>query len=178
MWLACTGIAIWRVAKCNILPPKPNANRAMEKRIAKQDIIKACALKQEVLITNFSEREAELKADAYNRSESASQSEDRTIGKVELLKAMGDELVFVQNELAYLLTLDADKLCHTVEPGAVVMTDKLNFFIGISSEKIEVGGTPFFGISAKAPIYANMVGLAKGDSFQFGEARYNILDLY
>jgi hypothetical protein len=47
----------------------------------------------------------------------------------------------------------------------------------VSSEKVEVNGESVFGISTKAPIYANMRGLEKG-KFQFNETHYVIEDVY
>jgi hypothetical protein len=91
---------------------------------------------------------------------------------------LGDELAFAQQGLAFLNSLDVTEESSVVEPGAIVITDQLNFFIGVSSEKVEMDGVTIIPISTKAPIYANMRGLAKGGSFQFNETSYVIEDLY
>jgi hypothetical protein len=39
-----------------------------------------------------------MNSDTFSQNESASQSEDRRAGKYELLKAIGDELAFAQEE--------------------------------------------------------------------------------
>jgi hypothetical protein len=119
-----------------------------------------------------------MNSDTFSQNESASQSEDRRAGKYELLKAIGDELAFAQEELTYLNRLDITKENTLVAPGAVVVTEQFVFFIGVSSEKVEVNGESVFGISTKAPIYANMRGLEKGSKFQFKETRYVIEDVY
>jgi hypothetical protein len=67
-------------------------------------------------------------------------------GKYELLKAIGDELAFAQEELTYLNRLDITKENTLVAPGAVVVTEQFVFF-GVSSEKVEVNGESVFGIS-------------------------------
>jgi transcription elongation GreA/GreB family factor len=150
----------------------------MKSRIDKTQILEACLEKQHELITNFKNREAELNEDTFSQNESASQSEDRRAGKYELLKAIGDELAFAQEELAYLNSLDIKNQDTVVAPGAVVVTEQFVFFIGVSSEKVEVEGETVFGISTKAPIYANMRGLEKGDMFQFNETKYIIEEVY
>jgi hypothetical protein len=150
----------------------------MKTRIDKSSILAACIEKQNELIANFQKREAEMNADTFSQNESPSQSEDRRAGKYELLKAIGDELAFAQEELVYLNTLNAEKENIIVGPGAVVATEQFTFFIGVSSEKVIVNSVEIFGISTKAPIYANMRGLEKGNDFQFNETHYVIKDVY
>ncbi|MDZ4667485.1 MAG: hypothetical protein SGJ00_06340 [bacterium] len=150
----------------------------MKNQIDKKQILQACIAKQEELIGNFKMREVELYNDTYDQNAIASQTESRKDGKTELLAALGNELVFAQQELIYLNTVDVSKVCTVIEPGATIVTNHLTFFIGVSTENIEVAGEPVFGISTKAPIYAAMQGLQKGASFQFNERKYLIEDLY
>jgi hypothetical protein len=81
----------------------------MKSRIVKAQILEACIQKQHELIDNFKQREAEMNSDTFSQNESASQSEDRRAGKYELLKAIGDEPAFAQEELTYLNRLDITK---------------------------------------------------------------------
>lgn len=67
-----------------------------------------------------------------------------------------------------------EKECTLVEPGAVVVTDKMTLYICVSIESFEVNGHALFGISTKTPIYASMRGLEKGKTFQFNETVYDI----
>lgn len=150
----------------------------MKNKIDKTTILQACIKKQEELVASFKERESEMRNDTYSQNASDSQSEDRKAGKVEVLNALSNELVFAHEELLYLNSLNASKESDVIEPGAVVVTDQLTFFIGVSSEKVEVDGETFFGISTKAPIYANMIGLQKENSFQFNEKKYLIENIY
>lgn len=146
--------------------------------ITKHQVLKACLQKQEELIKNFESRVNVSAADAYNNNESASQSEDRTAGKIELLSTFNNELAFARTEINFLKSLNPAKQNKKVEPGAVVITNHLNFFIGVSSEKIEVGGEDVFGISTKAPIYSYMQDKEKGDSFKYNEKVYEIQEIY
>lgn len=150
----------------------------MKNKVDKNWIIAACVANQKELIENFTNREAEINDAAFKKNASASQTEDRSAGKYELLKAIGDELAFAQKELAFLETLDGDLENDSVALGAVVVTDKLTFFIAISSEKLEKNGATIVGISTRAPIYDKMRDLKKGDSFEFNESSYQIEDLY
>jgi hypothetical protein len=89
--------------------------------------LEACIQKQHELIDNFKQREAEMNSDTFSQNESASQSEDRRAGKYELLKAIGDEPAFAQEELTYLNRLDITKENTLVAPGAVV-TEQFVFY--------------------------------------------------
>ena len=153
-------------------------NKNMKNKISKSLILQAYIKQQHELIESFKHREAEMKKDVYSRNESTSQSEDRTAGKMDLLRALGNEYVFVQQEMAFLDSLEATKVNSVVEPGAIVVTDQITFFIGISSDKVEIDGATIFGISTKAPIYRSMEGLQKGNSFQFNETNYTIEEVY
>ena len=150
----------------------------MKKNISKDLILKTCISKQEELVNNFAGRVNELVTDASSQAQSASQSEDRTAGNVEILNTLQSELVFVQMEMGILKSINPDQVNNKVEPGAVVVTNKRIFFIAVSVEKIEVDGQEIFGISTKAPIYSAMIDLKKGDQFEFNGVSYKIQDVY
>lgn len=150
----------------------------MAKNISKESVLAACISKQEELINNFESRVNEMKADAYGHNQSASQSENRTAGKVELLSTLQSELGFAQMEMGYLKSLKTDHVNEVVEPGAVVVTNQRTFFIAVSSEQIEIDGQEIFGISTKAPLYQVMVGQKKGGTFAYNGTEYKIEDLY
>ncbi len=144
----------------------------------KQLIHQACLKKQQSLIDGFSSRLESLESDVSRHGASPSQTESRMVSKLDLINTVHKELDFAKQEMAFLNNLDPSKASDTVEPGAVVVTNKLTFYICVSIEKFEVEGDELFGISFKAPIYANMVGLKKGDKFKYNETEYEILDIF
>ncbi|AWG23140.1 hypothetical protein FFWV33_17195 [Flavobacterium faecale] len=144
---------------------------------SKINIQQACIQKQTELIESFQNRVDSMQADVLEANQSPSQTEDRIGGKVELFNAVGKELDFAIREMDFLETLQPEKQCTIVEPGALVITDKLTLYICVSIEQIEVDGHTIFGISTRAPIYAAMRGLEKGQSFKFNETEYEIKDI-
>ena len=150
----------------------------MKIEIDKQELLKICIQKQEEQVENFNSRVESMKSDINSNMYSASQSEDRKVGKTELLRIYENELAFSTTDLDYLKSINLDTDYATVQPGALVITNELLFFIAISTEKYEKDGNTIVGISARAPIYKVMQGLAKGDSFKFNETKYLIEDLY
>lgn len=150
----------------------------MSKQISKAAILATCLNKQEDLIRNFTERIDEVKSEAYSHTETPSQTDEGSDSSEEMLEVMGQELQFVRAEMEILRSIDPKNGAGHVERGAVVVTDQRIFFIGVSSEEIEVEGTKVFGMSEKAPLYSHMKGLKQGDSFQFNGTKYQIEAIY
>ena len=145
--------------------------------VSKKIILEACIEKQNHLIENFQTRLETMKSDVFEYDQSPSQTDNRAAGKIELLNAVGKELDFALREMEILQMINSDKESSIVEPGAIVVTDKMTFFICVSVEQIEVEGNSIFGISTKAPIYAAMRGLSKESDFQFNETSYRIKEV-
>jgi hypothetical protein len=147
-------------------------------RIDKHKIFEACLQQQTEEVNNFEARVNSMKSDVDTNEQSASQSEERTAGKLELLSNYEKELTFSRMEMNHLKALKPSITNTKVEPGAIVMTDQLNFYISIPINKIEVDGETFVGISTNAPIYTVMKDKVKGDTFKFNETTYTILNVY
>ncbi len=150
----------------------------MKKNISKKTILDSCFQKQEELIQSFDSRVTEMRADVYGQNQTASQSENRTAGKIEVLSTLESELGFAQMEMGTLKSINPEFENTVVEPGAVVVTDKLIFFIAVSSEKLQIDDEVVYGISDRAPIYSGMQGLKKGDKFEFNGTPYTIENVY
>lgn len=88
------------------------------------------------------------------------------------------QLQNTQNELEVLQQIPAHSLTSIIESGAVVHTDKQNFFIAISQSKVTVNKKDYFSISTSAPIFQAMVGLKQGDSFTFRDRTYKIQEVF
>ena len=64
-----------------------------------------------------------------------------------------------------------------VEPGALVLTETLNFFIGISVKPFDHDGKKFIGLNTEAPIYSAIVGKKAGDAVEFNGQKYRIIEV-
>lgn len=150
----------------------------MSQRIAKSAILAASLARQEDLIRHYDQRLEEISADAYTHAETPSQTDEGSTSAEDLIEAMGKELLFVKSELEILRSIDPENGADSVERGAVVITDRRTFFISVSSEEMEINGNKVFGMSERAPLYNQMKGLKKGDSFAFNNMSYQIIDVY
>ena len=150
----------------------------MSHRIAKATILASCIQKQEELIDHFNQRLEDVKAEAYNNNETPSQTDEGSNSPEEFLQTLEHELDFVTGEMEVLRSIDPSNSSVQVERGAVVVTNHRTFFIGVSSEEIEIDGQKIFGMSDHAPLYTYMRGLHKGDSFEYNKTKYEIADIY
>lgn len=150
----------------------------MNRETTKDAILKVCIEKQQELIDHFNKRIEDAKAEVTSHPESPSQSTEGSNSADDVLHVMEEELAFVKYEMGILKALDPNHASDHVERGAVVRTDQRDFFIAVSSEEVDVNGKKVFGMSEKAPLYAQMRGLKTGDEFQFNETKYKILDIY
>lgn len=64
-----------------------------------------------------------------------------------------------------------------VEPGALVLTNSLNFFIGITSTMFDHEGKKYIGLNTDAPIYAAFIGAKAGDDVVFNGQEYKIQEV-
>ena len=79
----------------------------------------------------------------------------------------GNQLVEVLKTKEILSKIDISKISKTIGLGSVVYTNKLNYFIGISTGELRVGNATFYAISANTPIGQLLIGKAVGDSVSF-----------
>ncbi len=100
---------------------------------------------------------------------------DQLIGKRDMFAAQYQKAL---TECSILKKINPGNINTRVEFGAVVMTQKSNFFISISTGKIKLDGVTYYAISPAVPLFKAMDGLKKGDSFEFNGQKQTITDLF
>jgi len=84
------------------------------------------------------------------------------------------QLAEAQALVAELERIDA-KVKHTkVGLGSLIITDKGMFFIAAGLGKVEFEGAPYFVVSAKAPISAQLIGKAVGEKVGMNGVVYEV----
>ncbi|MBU3822240.1 GreA/GreB family elongation factor [Flavobacteriaceae bacterium XHP0103] len=61
--------------------------------------------------------------------------------------------------------------------GSIVKTDVMNFYIATSIGKIEVDGDTYYAISFHSPIGQLLKHKSAGDTFEFNQKKYKILEI-
>ncbi len=82
--------------------------------------------------------------------------------------AQAKEIIDIFGKISLLGERDA------VDFGALVETDKRNFFVSTGMGEIEVEGKKYFAVSPLVPLVKAMRGLKAGDDFVFNEIEYHI----
>ncbi|MBK7029443.1 MAG: hypothetical protein IPH45_09595 [Bacteroidales bacterium] len=90
---------------------------------------------------------------------------------------MAQQLDTELNELKVLEKIDPNKRIEIVGFGALVFSQDQNYFVAISSGKIEIESQLFYAISAKVPIYQALQGKKRGESCEFRGKSIQILDI-
>ncbi|MBD3629426.1 hypothetical protein [Cyclobacterium sp.] len=153
----------------------------MDKKEYKKKVMEQAIKYQEAIVSDFQTRIRELREgeqqaqdDKYEYDQQGQEDESAIV-----INRIADELNFVVAELDFLKQMKtAENIFDEVTLGAVVKTDKMTFFPSVSIENFEVEGEALFGISREAPIYKEMKGKKKGDSFGLNDRTYKILDVF
>lgn len=82
-----------------------------------------------------------------------------------------------KNALNQFINIDAGKKSN-VEPGALVMTDSLNFYVGIAATKFNHENKDFIGLDLDAPIYSALQNAKVGETISFNEKEYTIKEIH
>lgn len=145
----------------------------------KRELFRACIETQKTVVKTA--REAMLEAQENANSEEGS-PEEMTESYREQMHQTRDMYAVKwrssQNDLDLLESVPAYDLKSVIESGAVVKSSFQHFFIAIGMNKVQLGEEAFFPISTSAPIFQAMVGMKKGDSFQFRDRKYEIMDVF
>ena len=86
-----------------------------------------------------------------------------------------DELI---TTMSLLKRINATKISNEAAFGSVIKTELQNYFIGVSLGEIKIDGNSYFAISGMSPVFKAMAGKTAGESFNFREKDYKILQLF
>ena len=90
---------------------------------------------------------------------------------------LGVQLQEVRLEQEKLQRIRADRRCQTVEPGALVITDKLRLYFAISAGKIILESGEYFALSTQTPLGKAALGLQKNNTFALQNQEYQIKEI-
>lgn len=126
--------------------------------------------------------QAKISIEESKRNETKSSAGDkfetgRAMMQMELdkLQAQLDQLNMVRTQLKQ---LDDKQTYDKVQLGALVITDKGNFYISVSLGKFVIEENSFFAISANAPLAKALLGKHSGDQIKFRDQKYLINKVY
>jgi transcription elongation GreA/GreB family factor len=153
----------------------------MDKLTFKKRVLQRAKEEQQKLIEDFMHQIKDLQNsdEITDDDQLDEQQQSLDSNNSDLISAISDELNFANEEMELLNKMQVgNKVADFVTIGAVVKTDSMTFYPSVSIEKFVVDGEELFGLSLKAPIYEEMKGKRKGETFQYKGTEYTIQELF
>lgn len=79
-----------------------------------------------------------------------------------------------KKQLDQLAGIKPEEVLSRVQPGSLIITDRLPLYVAVSFGKVTINGQDVFVISAQAPLARILMGKQAGDQVQFNGAKYLI----
>jgi hypothetical protein len=90
------------------------------------------------------------------------------------MNSLTGQLEHLQQDLDRLEELEVLAPPEVISYGSVVQTDRRNFLIAASVEEFKVDGTPWLGVTPRAPLIQALMGLKAGEEVTFNNVTYRI----
>ncbi len=81
------------------------------------------------------------------------------------------------DSVAILELIDPETSSGQIGLGAIIDTDRMTFFIAVGMGMIDLNGKQIAVISPKVPIYSALRDKSVGDTFDFNNQKYKILNI-
>jgi hypothetical protein len=144
----------------------------------KQALREHCFLLLKRQILSNESAMAEVKAAIHNETKSSAGDKFETARATmqqEVDRLKGSIIKLKQQE--QLLKQTPSTSCEAVCPGALVLTDRGQYFISIALGKLQVAGNKYYAISPQAPIYQSMRDKKVNDNFTFNSKQIQIISI-
>lgn len=87
----------------------------------------------------------------------------------------GRQLSEIEKLKESLSKIDIKSTSNTIGLGSLIITSQTNYFMAISSGKLQVGSKEYFAISPETPIGLLLLGKKAGDVIRFRDTLFKIL---
>lgn len=145
----------------------------------KRDLFEACELRlrermeklEAALGAVIESRNGETKSSAGDKFETG-----RAMMQIEESKLRG-QLAEATGAHDRLAALDIESDRRAVGPGALVATNRGNFFVATGIGKVVLNGRPFFCTSPGSPVAQALLGKSVGEEVIFNDMTFEVLEL-
>jgi transcription elongation GreA/GreB family factor len=126
----------------------------------------------EIMSSNQKALQSETKSSAGDKHETG-----RAMLQLEMEKA-SLQLESVNTMKETLDKINFHSISDISKLGSLVMTSSGNYFLAISSGKIEMGKDAYYAVSLSSPIGKNLFGTKQGDEIDFNGKKIKILKVF
>lgn len=136
--------------------------------------LQAMAKELEKEILRYQESEMQSDESQFDMTQQSMDDANR-----EIVDQLLGQLNYINQDLVRLDQLEiGETAIDAVAPGAVVLTNKKNFYISVGIEEFEVDGIKIVGLSPQAPLYEGMIDRKAGEKFSFRGTTYKIKEIF
>ncbi len=127
---------------------------------------------EEIISSNQKALQSETKSSAGDKHETG-----RVMLQLEMEKA-GQQLQGITQMKEVLAKIDISTKSTIAHLGSIVKTNKMSFFLSISSGKLEVDNKLYFAVSISSPIGRVLLGKKEGEGFIFNNSKQKIKKIF
>ncbi|MCB9183713.1 MAG: hypothetical protein H6591_07320 [Flavobacteriales bacterium] len=151
----------------------------MDRIATKRAVLKAARTRMHDTAAELRARIEELRSVTLgdDNAESASQTESRRGGDLDLLNSTGTQLEHLLLDIERLESIDPEATMNSVQFGAVVHTNERNLLIGFSLEEFDALGRRYLGVTPKAPLVQALHGRKEGEEVAVNGLAYVLLEI-
>ncbi len=151
----------------------------MDRIATKRAVLKAARTRMNDTAAELRARIEELRSVTLgdDNAESASQTESRRGGDLDLLNSTGTQLEHLLLDIERLESIDPEATMSSVQFGAVVHTNERNLLIGFSLEEFDALGRRYLGVTPKAPLVQALYGRKEGEEVAVNGLAYVLLEI-
>jgi beta-lactamase class A len=146
----------------------------------KNKLLNSCLelLNQRIDIARKAMQDAQEAANSEEKSTAGDKYDTSRAMSQNLRDMNAKQLQEALNDLAILQQINPVLLFNEVRQGSVVKTNSGNYFISVSSGKINIDNIPYFAVSASSPIVQVMLHKKSGESFTFRDQSNKIIEVF
>ena len=145
----------------------------------KRELLMYCHQYVSERIDRFSNAIASAQTDANKETKSSAGDKHETSRAMAQLETENNSkhLNEAHKLKATLGQIDPDKKCEYIELGALVRTDKGNYFISVSAGSVDILGELVYFVSVASPIGQHFLGKKVGDGININGQNYTIQEI-
>lgn len=144
----------------------------------KEQLYQACQDYVDKRISNYKNELSTIKESLESMEKSSDESDDSGAGKLHTdFEKYNTYLAEAIHQKEQLKQINTQIFTENVWMGSLVHTNTAQYFISISAGKIEIDGKIYYAVSPVSPIGELLLSKKKGDTFEFNQKPFEIIDV-
>ncbi|PJB12396.1 MAG: transcription elongation factor [Flavobacteriales bacterium CG_4_9_14_3_um_filter_40_17] len=144
----------------------------------KEQLYQVCQDYIDKRISNYKNELSTIKESLESMEKSSDESDDSGAGKLHTdFEKYNTYLAEAIQQKEQLKQINTQIFTANVWMGSLVQTNAAQYFISISAGKIEIDGKIYYAVSPISPIGELLLSKKKGDTYEFNQNSFQIIDV-